>query len=136
MPNRLNDHTVVANDIEKSFLIAGGFTFTNYPYGEPQKYVEIYTDITCPGVGIIPVMADKGVINVYPNPSSGKIRFDIAVDNGNSLSANVYNIQGQQVFAKTLFCNQREIDLNLPAGMYVLRVIANDRVHSKLITIQ
>jgi hypothetical protein len=31
MPNRLDDHTVVA--IDSSMLIAGGWTFTAYPYG-------------------------------------------------------------------------------------------------------
>jgi len=123
-----------AAGVEDHFLLAGGWTST----GEYSSTVEIY-QTNDPGchVGITPLTVEDGSFRVYPNPSSGDIHLELPGKNiQNPLLANVYNMQGQMVFTKTLAPVERDLYLNLPSGMYVLRVIAEDKVYSELITIQ
>jgi len=131
MPNRLNNHTVVA--VDTAMLIAGGFTYTSPQIGFPQLRVEIYVD---PSVGITSKSEKYDYLEVFPNPNSGNIHFDIGDRAHISLLASIFNMQGQMVFSKTLLNDDRELNLQLPVGVYVLRVIAEDKVYSELITIQ
>jgi hypothetical protein len=132
MPHRLVIHTVLSTDT--CLVVAGGFTFTTYPYGIPQPYVEIYTD---PAVGITTQKGENANFKIYPNPSSGSIHLEFpGINIVKTSEANIYNLQGQLIFTQTLLNNDRELNLQLPAGVYVLRVVAEDKVYSELITIQ
>jgi len=130
MPNRLNNHTVVA--VDTAMLIAGGFTYTSPPIGFPQSRVEIYVD---PAVGITSKSEKYDYFKVFPNPSSGNIYLEISDKNQNSLISAVYNLQGQLVFTQILTKDNRELNLQLPPGVYLLKVISEDGLYSKLITV-
>ncbi|TRZ74244.1 MAG: T9SS C-terminal target domain-containing protein [Bacteroidetes bacterium] len=138
MPDRLNDHTVVT--IDSSMLIAGGWSFTNYPYGNPQKNVEIYKDSVCSyGIndGITSPPVQSGLFKVYPNPSSGDIHLEMGNNNHQKcLLANIYNFQGKVVFTQSLTPGGLELNVKLPDGIYLLNVTSDDFTQTELITIQ
>jgi hypothetical protein len=131
MPNRLTDHTVVA--IDTTMLIAGGFTMTTPPYGNAQESVYIHDF----GVGISANQEEEISLKVYPNPSSGYIKLEVPLnDHKMPLLATIYNLQGQAVFSQSLNPNDKELNLNLPNGIYLLKVISDEVTHTELITIQ
>jgi hypothetical protein len=133
MPNRLTDNAVVA--IDSSLLIAGGFTYTTYPYGEVQNNVDIWTDPTV-GLDESAVSSQRSAVNCYPNPSSGHILLGIPYENlQKSLLATIYNLQGQAVFSQMLEPGDQELNVKLPDGVYLLNIISDDASQTKLITI-
>ncbi len=131
LPNRLNNHTVVA--VDTAMLIAGGFTYTSPPIGIPQSRVEIYVD---PTVEITSKSGKNAYFKVFPNPSSGNIHFDIGDRTHHSLLVSIFNMQGQIIFSKNLLNNDHELNLQIPVGVYLARVIADDTIYSELMTIQ
>lgn len=136
MPNRLTDHTVLAIESDTSILIGGGWSYYTYPDGIARKNVEIYKDSTCIWAGNITMKNDKGVFNVFPNPSSGNIHLETGNDNHKSMQATIYNIQGQMVFTQILEPGNMELNLRLTDGIYLLNVISDNATHMELITIQ
>jgi hypothetical protein len=138
MPNRLNDHSVVV--IDSSMLIAGGWTYTTYPYGEPQKNVEIYKDSVCAygvNVGIITSENSNPLFRVYPNPSAGHFNLELINENHRtSLIATLYNIHGQVVFTQSLKSVNNEFSIKLPDGIYLLNCVSDNASQSQVITIK
>jgi hypothetical protein len=136
MPNRLTDHTVLAIESDTSILIAGGWSYYTYPYGIARKNVEIYKDSTCILNGNISVKNNKALFKVYPNPSSGYIQLEIPDDNQKqSFEATIYNMQGQMVFTQNLEPGKLDMNVKLADGIYLLKVISDNVVHSESITI-
>jgi hypothetical protein len=116
--------------VDDHLLVAGGYN------GDELRDVEIYIDADCVNPGINDNKDYNTSFIVFPNPSSGIIDVEISEDHHKSLQANIYNMQGQLVLSQTLVNNDRELNLQLPEGLYVLRVIAEEKVYSELITIQ
>jgi hypothetical protein len=108
MPNRLNDHAVVATDT--SMLIAGGWTYTSYPNGDPRSEVEIWVD---PTTGIHEVKSQQSAVSCYPNPTAGPTEFQISIFEFQQVSLKVYNTQGQEVATV--------LDEVLPAGKHTVK---------------
>ena len=50
--------------------------------------------------------------------------------------AEVFNMQGQLVFNKYFFDYECDLDLQLPAGVYLIKVTSDDIVFTKLIIIE
>ena len=93
MPNRLNDHAVVATDT--SMLIAGGFTFTVFPNGILQSNVEIYDD---PTVGVQgEVVSRQSSVVSYPNPFSSLTTLEYKLEYSVNVNLTIFNQIGQQV---------------------------------------
>jgi hypothetical protein len=125
MPYRLNDHAVVETDT--SMLIAGGWTYSSYPNGDPRSEVEIWVD---PATGIHEVGGCQSSVTFYPNPTHGIVDFRWSIfdgrwkmDNAQWTILKVYNAQGQEV--ATLLdgmCYGDQVirwDMSrLPAGIY------------------
>ncbi len=134
MPDSLTDHTVVA--IDTTMLIAGGFTMDTPPYGNARENVYIYSKPDCIWTGLSAKQEEEISFKVYPNPSSGLINIDVPLeDNQKPMLATIYNLQGQAVFSQTLNPDNRELNLNLPNGVYLLNVISDEVTHTELITI-
>lgn len=113
-------------------IVAGGsaapaWSFTNK--------VEIYfnTDVWA---GIDKRPEAENSLKVYPNPGLGKIHLEIRDDCRKSLQANVFDMQGRLVFTQILQGRERELNLQLAAGVYLLRVIADNTLYSEMITVQ
>jgi hypothetical protein len=137
MPDSLTDHTVVA--IDTTMLIAGGFTITTPPDGNVQETVYIYSNAKpdCIGVGISAYQEEEISLKVYPNPSSGRIKLEVPLDDHHKqLLATIYNLQGQAVFSQSLNPGDKELNVNLTDGIYLLNIITDDAMRSELIAIQ
>jgi hypothetical protein len=70
-------------------------------------------------------------LNVYPNPTKGKIFVN---SEDEILSANVYNLAGQKILE--LPTNTREWDLNLNVGTYLLTVETENNTLVKKILVK
>ncbi len=113
-------------------VVAGGSASPTWNY---TNKVEIYYDYNV-WQGIDKHPGNKNTFKVYPNPGSGKIHLKIGDDHNKSLQADLFDLQGRLVFTQLLQSHEREMNLQLPAGVYLLRVMADDAVYSELITIQ
>jgi large repetitive protein len=77
-------------------------------------------------------------VNVYPNPTSGKLSLDIINLNNPKVSAAVYNLNGQLVFQNEFHTDGRiSIDLTgNTSGMYLLRVVADEKIFNHKIILE
>jgi hypothetical protein len=123
-----------ATGVEDQFILAGGWTST----GEVSGTVEIYhtNDAGC-HVGITPQPDADGSFRIYPNPSSGNFHLEMLKENYKvPMFVTIYNLQGQVVLTQSLEPANPELNVNLPDGIYLLKVISDDATYTKLITIQ
>jgi hypothetical protein len=120
--------------VGNQFIVAGGGALGGLFYDNYTTNVEIYIDTNI-HVGIDSHTKSVKYLKIYPNPCSAWVHLEISDDHHKSLLANVFNMQGQMVFTQTLHNDDRELNLQLPDGVYVLRVVAEDKVYSELITI-
>lgn len=74
-------------------------------------------------------------VQLYPNPSQGKVTFYVANYEG-PVDVSVYSSTGKQVFSTRLYQPQTQLDLNLPAGHYFLRYAVKDRLEHMALVIQ
>jgi hypothetical protein len=121
--------------VKDHLVVAGGVMFAPNPV--VVSTVEIFIDPDCvfPGISALPAQSVK--IEVYPNPGSGKIHLQIPSDDLQMpMMINIFNMQGQMVFNTYLADYDSDLNLQLPAGVYILKVITDDNVYSKVITIQ
>jgi kelch-like protein 1/4/5 len=110
-------------------LVAGGKTNGDLRV----KTVQMFYD---PQPGILN-SKDDGSFRIYPNPSSGNFHIEMFNENHQKpILATIYNLQGQMVFTQMMEPRKLELNLDLPAGMYVLRIVAVKTTYSELITIQ
>jgi len=121
------DHAVLG--VGNYLLAAGG----ENDQGEILSSVEIFFD---PGSGIASSQSTGLSYRIYPNPSTGKIHIETGDKPHQYLTIYVYSMQGKQVFNQNLAKDDRELNLQLPAGMYLLRIVADGETFSGLITIQ
>jgi hypothetical protein len=112
------------------FVVAGGVLSND----QITSTVEIFHD---PLAGISSQPGPENSLKVYPNPSSGEIHLDIPGQiMQKPLLASVYTIHGQLVFTKTLEPGNMEFNLELPAGVYLLKVVSDDISRFTTIAIQ
>ncbi len=87
-----------------------------------------YTPFGCNLSSLDFVMAKP---EIYPNPNNG-IFTVMMPESGN---AAIYNISGQVVFEKALIAGENAIDLSLPAGVYLLKGVSNNKDYNSKIII-
>jgi parallel beta-helix repeat protein len=75
------------------------------------------------------VASENVFSSIYPNPNSG--RFTIAVSQ--NASAEIYNISGQLLFLKDLVSGENMIDFDVPAGIYLVKMISDSGTATKKI---
>jgi hypothetical protein len=70
---------------------------------------------------------------IYPNPATDRITIDLPqISAGASVS--IYNVNGQQMIGTELSQDKSQLDISsLPAGFYVVKVLSNNGVISKII---
>lgn len=86
-----------------------------------------------------PLSVDKGDVkftpvplDVFPNPSGGKFIVSVSDKELEKGNVAVINSFGEVVFSCTMNSHQVPVDLSaVPAGIYFLRLNAEDKVHSK-----
>ncbi len=125
-----------------SYLWTPGNDTTNFIFKQcAGNYCCTITDnngcvkVTCVTIvstaGINNVAADNGNIAIYPNPSSGILKFDFpATHNFVSGNVEIYNVLGEKVYTQFLPAELRDsflIDLRSNSnGIYFYRVITNE----------
>jgi glycosidase len=157
------DVVIVGNFDVKEGTIIPGFTHTGswYDYftGEPLEVTNIsspislvageyhlYTDkqLAVPdiGTGITGSSLDDGLpIQIYPNPSNGRVRVSLELNDQTSVAVNVYDLAGKKIYSQNennLNTGQHQLDVQLPDpvtnGMYFLEVTSEEgRGVSKLV---
>ncbi|MBK6544460.1 MAG: peptidoglycan DD-metalloendopeptidase family protein [Saprospiraceae bacterium] len=65
-------------------------------------------------------------INLYPNPSNGNLRIDFA--NHLTLDLIIYNNLGNMVFKSKLIRQTPELNLVLPSGMYMFKLLHENQI--------
>lgn len=79
-------------------------------------------------------------IAVFPNPSNGK--FIISSKSPTNNNIEIYNLLGEKVYSKQTIQNANTntkpivVELNVPTGNYVLAIINEKEIHTKLIRIE
>lgn len=83
-----------------------------------EGFHRAYYDLIVESKEILPVDWE---VNIYPNPTTERIR--IALPNEESTSAELYNSNGQLLFRQAVLETDQELDLGAyPAGTYLLRL--------------
>ena len=143
----------------------GEYSFGDLPWGTYHVYVEVFgrtserwvvtlgqnsdhfaladfevndTFVDALGTTAIDDFANGKVLEVFPNPSSGKISVLLEMEVGTEVSLSVMNMMGQQVLstpAQQVWGKQKlDMDLSeLPEGAYLLRIKSGEEIVSRRI---
>ncbi len=80
-------------------------------------------------------LTNDAVVQVYPNPSEGMIT--VATENSDFSSLEVVDFLGKSVMNEQLNASSTEIDLTtMPAGMYIVRLIRENSIHTQKVIIE
>lgn len=109
-----------APELEDGFLMRWSFSGESFP-------VFVDEDVA---------LHDDHLIDIYPNPASKHITFELPAFSGGSASATIYDILGRGVVATTLYpTGVRHVwtpDITgLNPGVYLLRIVIDSRVMTR-----
>lgn len=108
---------------------------------DTTDWSEVWSFTTAPDdFGIGEEAFDASNINIYPNPSNGKLHIDIAGDDAAEVSIHIMDLLGQvHMQEKVIFgigSNNSSFDLsNLSNGIYIVRLIKGNQSYSSKITL-
>jgi len=71
--------------------------------------------------GVVSPIQDNNLISFYPNPSKGNIYIHSKKPISDNALISVYNVLGQEVYTNDKILSNSNINLQLPAGFYVLK---------------
>lgn len=93
------------------------------------------TFTTTSGLGI-PQIATNAV-SIYPNPSNGTFNISLENDSYTNATIMVYDLTGRMIASKTMSAANETMSLgNAAKGVYTVRILTNNTVHTRSITIQ
>jgi hypothetical protein len=119
-----------------SYLWSTGDTTQSITVGQSGVYTVTTTDfMTCQSDTSISILVEvctginentlSNSLNLYPNPSTGKI--NIECPEFGDISVSLYNLVGRRLLYHEFKENKEEIDINsLPSGMYIIKVSGSD----------
>gem|GEM_PF-604015 len=125
--------------LQDHMVAAGGDTYIapNQAVAISNTQIYIDPDSSCIFDGLTEPIKEPKDLNIWPNPSEGIIHLQFGPDNNRTpYHVQIYNIQGQMVFERNLQYGERELNLPLSDGIYILKVLLQDVPYTKLITIQ
>ena len=79
-------------------------------------HIETYT---VDFVNAIKFIDETSPIKIFPNPSSGIVNIDIAMD---GFELRIFDLTGKEVYAQSGLSKKQILDLNLNAGVYILKL--------------
>lgn len=76
-------------------------------------------------------------VKIYPNPATNKVQVEWPIQNGNSLSIKLLDMNGRVVYQKAVHQDYYTEFLinNVPKGMYILHLQSEDLTSNKILTI-
>ena len=101
------------------------FTMVNDTCTERVEFFEGFTWVDITTTIIENRTVFKG-LNIYPNPTSGKLT--ISLEEGTASSVTIYNMHGQEVISKSIEPNSGEIQLSLghlPPALYLVHILSD-----------
>jgi len=84
---------------------------------------------------------NQDILNIYPNPVSQQLSFELTKDLESLVEVEIYDINGKRVYyneAERIFTNEQiTIDVSsFKSGLYNLRIIAHDKKYNRKFIIQ
>ncbi|MFZ4522185.1 MAG: carboxypeptidase regulatory-like domain-containing protein [Bacteroidales bacterium] len=121
-----------------TWVKAGGYLLGKIAPAGPFCGMKEATIVTAEGGGDLkPMLVEKATFKVYPNPTTGKFRLEMAgQDQPEIMKVDIYGLRGEKVLSETSAGEAiHEYSLSdLPAGIYFIKVVAGDRTYtSKLV---
>jgi hypothetical protein len=96
-----------------------------------QVYAEAFSyTSTGTGEGV------KSLFKVYPNPSTDRIQIELSDQASNGFRLKLVDMNGKLVYEREIQNNLCELDLELPAGMYLLHIESAGRSFSQKIILE
>jgi glycosidase len=97
---------------------------------QPGEY-RLYSTVELPGHGTPPpVPGDDISVRVYPNPSQGRFNLNYEIPGRETVDIAIYSITGQKVYAlpdRVQEAGSYSLEVELPPGIFVIRVSAGDQ---------
>ena len=87
-----------------------------------NTYSAITKDL-CASTGIRTLATKNNTIQIYPNPTNGRLFIESAFGWSNNVNMSVYNMVGAEVFTKTIAAGTKDFNIDLsgsPKGMYII----------------
>ncbi|MDB5228156.1 MAG: lipoprotein [Bacteroidota bacterium] len=102
-------------DSAVAFVVADtGFTATDYT---------VTTNDLCATTGVRTLSAKDNSINIYPNPTSGRLFIESTYAFSNIVKMKIYNTIGSEVYTKTIAAGTKDFNIDMsgnPKGMYII----------------
>ena len=112
------------------------FTVTANPASQgTARFVLATQPVTLTGIKAIKAMS----VTAMPNPAHGALTVAIFGTHGENATLELVDVSGRVVLTKTVAGNLEAIRLNissLTAGLYTLRVLADDSIHQENIIVE
>ncbi|MEO5571671.1 MAG: PKD domain-containing protein [Bacteroidia bacterium] len=79
---------------------------------------------------------NSGVESIYPNPLLGQLNIILNAELENDLAVSLYDINGKKIFSKNIMpenfsVNINLIPFNLAQGMYLIYIVADEKIYSQ-----
>jgi len=77
-------------------------------------------------------LAEESTLNLYPNPASDIINFELNNSSDKEMKADIYDIQGRLIETINIAINETTIDISkLENGIYVLVLSNEENTYTK-----
>lgn len=128
-------NTAAGSGYMKIKRVSNGAVLQNF---NPDFGSEIYYQFTVGYSVDVNNLQPVNDIRIYPNPTTGKINFDLNFSDIQNVTIEIYTITGEKIYsskANSVTYQNSVADLSLqPAGIYLVRIKTNDGIyHSKIV---
>ena len=129
---------VTGGNFSPSTAGVGTYTLT-YTYTDANNCTNIANDVmnvnSCTGIN---ELTHSNELQLYPNPSSGIIHLYFPNTQSQQVTIELMNLNGQVIYNNSIPVAQSvsSINLDIPRGIYFIKVIEKDKTSTKKIVIQ
>jgi hypothetical protein len=85
--------------------------------------------------GIEEVNSEEVRVSLYPNPSKGKFYIELNKRPINAVTLSIISLSGQAAYSQKLYKKKTFFNLSLKSGMYILKIVLDDKIIMKKIII-
>jgi hypothetical protein len=109
-----------------SFYLGGSRTYFGLPNNPNYELGPVQGSVCDSLISVEELNENNGILNIYPNPFSGRIRLEPARESNDEALIDIENDTGQSVYSKQTTFTKQQIDLSfLPKGIYFLRITSD-----------
>jgi hypothetical protein len=128
LPQPLIMHAVAGS--ENKLVVGGGAAGPTWNIVSTLQILEV--------IEAMPEQREEtSILRIWPNPTSGNLHLELKENTQvKNMTLSICAIQGRKILEQTLSTGTREINLQVPDGVYVLTIRAGEMVQQELITIR